>query len=99
MLDPRTLAAIVGMAVATYACRAGGYWLFSKISPSPFVRAVLTYLPGTLFVSYVAPAMAVGGLQQWVGGAATIAAMLATGSIAWAIGLGTGAAWVVWALQ
>jgi uncharacterized membrane protein len=98
-LDPQTLAAIVGMALATYACRAGGYWLFSQVSPTPFVRAVLSYLPGTLFVAYVAPAMVVGGAQQWIGAAATIAAMLATGSIAWAIGAGTGAAWIVWALQ
>ncbi len=94
-----TLAAIVGMTVATYACRAGGYWLFRQVRPSPLLRAVLAYIPGTLFVSYVAPALAGGGLPQWVGAAATLGAMLATGNFAVAIFGGTAAAWLVWALR
>lgn len=98
-LHVATLAAIAGMAVATYVCRAGGYWLFRQIRPSPLLRAVLAYIPGTLFVSYVAPALASGGLQQWVGAAATLALMAATGSFAGAIFGGTAAAWLVWSLR
>jgi uncharacterized membrane protein len=97
-LDPWTLAAILGMTVATYVCRGGGYWLFSKIRPTPLLRAVLAYIPGTLFVSYVAPGLAAGGVQQWVGAAATLALMMWTRSFAGAIFGGTAAAWVVWSL-
>ena len=95
-LDPWVLAAIGAMALATYLTRAGGYWLFRVISPPPVIRAMLGYIPGTLFVSYVVPALALGGLQQWVGAAATLAMMLATRNLALAILGGTSAAAVVW---
>ena len=96
-LDPWVLAAIAAMAVATLVTRAGGYLLFRAFSPPPAVRAMLGYIPGTLFVSYVAPALAAGGLQQWVGALATVAVMLATRNLAVAILGGTAAAGVVWA--
>ncbi len=98
-LDPWILAAILGMTATTYLCRAGGYWLFRQIRPTPLLRAILAYIPGTLFVSYVAPALVGGGLQQWVGGAATVALALATRSFAGAIFGGTAAAWLVWTLR
>jgi len=96
-LDPWVLAAIGAMALATYLTRAGGYWLFRVISPPPVVQAMLGYIPGTLFVSYVVPALVVGGVQQWVGAAATLAVMLTTRNLALAILGGTAAAAVVWA--
>lgn len=92
-LDPRTLAAILGMALAAFACRAGGYWLFRRVRPSPLLRDLLVYIPGTLFVSYVVPALVAGGALQWVGAAATLAIMAATRSMGWAVILGTAAAW------
>ena len=98
-LDPWVLAAIGAMALATYLTRAGGYLLFRAISPPPVVRAMLGYIPGTLFVSYVVPALVVGGVQQWVGAAATLAVMLATRNLALAILGGTAAAGAVWALS
>lgn len=97
-LDPWVLAAIAAMAVATLLTRAGGYLLFRAFRPPPIVRAMLGYIPGTLFVSYVAPALATGGVQQWVGAAATVAVMLATRNLALAILGGTAAAGVVWAI-
>lgn len=96
-LDPWVLAAIAAMAAATFATRAGGYLLFRAFSPPPVVRAMLGYVPGTLFVSYVAPALAAGGVQHWVGALATVAVMLATRNLALAILGGTAAAGVVWA--
>jgi uncharacterized membrane protein len=98
-LDPWTLAAIAGMALATFACRAGGYWLFRQVRPSRGARAMLGYLPGALFVSYVIPALAVGGWLQWVGAAATLAIMLKTRNLSYAILGGTAAAWAVWSLH
>ena len=96
-LDPWVLAAIAAMALATYTTRAGGYLLFRSLDPPPLVRAMLGYVPGTLFVSYVVPALASGGLQQWAGATATLATMLATRNMALAILGGTGTAWLVWA--
>ena len=61
MTDRNTLLAIAGMALGTYACRAGGYWLFRQIRPSPFVRDMLGYLPGTLFMGFIVPALLAGG--------------------------------------
>lgn len=97
-LDPATVLAIAGMAVATYLCRAGGYALFRRAPPTPLTRAVLGYLPGAMFVAYVVPLLARGGPQQWAGAAATLAAMAATRSIGWAIAAGVAAAWAVWLL-
>ena len=95
-LDGVTLAAILGMTVATYLCRAGGYWLFRQITPTPFIRRVLVYVPGTLFVGYVAPALVDGGLQQWMGALATLVVMVWFRSLPWSIVAGTAAAWAVW---
>ena len=97
-LDPWVLAAIAAMAVAAFMTRAGGYLLFRAFRPPPVMRAMLGYIPGTLFISYVAPALATGGVQQWVGAAATVAVMLATRNLTLAILGGTAAAGVVWAV-
>jgi uncharacterized membrane protein len=97
-LDPFVLAAIAAMAAVTYMWRAGGYWVFRQIRPSPLLRAVLAHVTGTLFVSFVTPALLAGGLQNWAGAAATVAVMVATGSVPAAIFAGTGTAWAAWAL-
>lgn len=97
-LDPAVLLAILAMAATTYLDRGGGYWLFRQIRPSPFLRSVLSYVPGTLFVSYVVPALVEGGSKTWAGAAATVAAMLLTRSMSAAILAGTAAAWAVWSL-
>ena len=96
--DRWTLATIIAMALATYACRGGGYWLFRQIRPSAGVRAALSYVPGALFVSYVVPALAAGGPQQWAGAAVTAGVMVATGNLFLAILGGTAAAGAVWGL-
>lgn len=98
-LDPWTLLAILTMTVATYACRGGGYWLFRQITPSKLVRSVLAYVPGTLFVSFVVPAIVQGGLQPMAGAAGTVAVMLATRNLALSIAAGVGACWAVWAFK
>lgn len=91
--DPWTLAAIAAMTVATLACRAGGYLVFRSITPSPLVRDVLAFIPGTLFMAYVAPAVVHGGPAQAVAAAVTAAVMVGTRSIPWALVAGIGAAW------
>ena len=90
--------AILGMAIASYACRAGGYWLFSRIEPSAALRNGLGYVPGALFLSYVVPALVAGGPKEWVGAAATALAVWITGSLVWPIFIGVAAVWLVWLL-
>jgi uncharacterized membrane protein len=96
--DPWTLAAIVAMAVVTYACRGGGYVVFRHFAPGPRLRAVLDALPGSLFVAYVVPALASGRVPQWAGAVVTVGVMVATRSLVASIALGTAVAWIVWSL-
>ena len=98
-LSLATLAAILAMTVATYACRAGGYLLFTRIRPTPFLRSVMSYIPGGIFMSYVTPALVHGGLPSWVGAAVTVGIMAATRNLAIGILLGTAATWSVWLLR
>ena len=95
-MDPTTILAILGMSAATFACRFGGYWVFRRIRPTPGLRLALGFIPGTLFVSYVVPALVAGSALQWVGAAATVALMVRTGNLSLAILGGTAAAWAWW---
>ena len=96
-LDPYVLAAILAMSAATYATRAGGYLLFRSVRPGEGARRLLGYIPGTLFIAYVAPALADGGPPQWAGAVAAVAIMVATRQMSAAILGGTATAWAVWA--
>ncbi len=61
------------------------------------MRALLGYIPGTLFMAYVAPALAQGRLPEWVGAVAAVGIMLLTRQMSAAILGGTAVAWAVWA--
>ena len=95
-LDPWVLAAILAMALVTYATRAGGYVLFRVAKPPQIVRDMLAYVPGALFISYVVPTLAAGGAKQWVGAAATLFVIVVARSLTLAILCGTGAAWLIY---
>jgi uncharacterized membrane protein len=98
MTDHSVAWALTGMTVATYGCRAGGYWLFRRIPPKPWLRDLLGYVPGTLFIGYVVPGIIAGGWPDIAGAAATILAMAASGNFAAAIAAGAAVAWGVWLL-
>ncbi|MBU8540762.1 AzlD domain-containing protein [Roseomonas tokyonensis] len=87
------LLAILGMALVTYASRAGGYAVLRAVRPPPFVQALLRHLPGCLFVAYVTPPLLAGGPPAWAGAVVVIALQLATRNMAAAILAGVGAAW------
>lgn len=53
---------ILGMALATYATRAGGPWLMRRIAISPRIERWLRHVPGALLVAIVAPGIVTGGL-------------------------------------
>ena len=46
---------ILGMALVTYATRAGGFWLMGLVTPSPRIEAWLKQIPGAVLVAIIAP--------------------------------------------
>lgn len=89
------LLAILGMALATYLCRAGGYALFRAVRPPRFVEVMLQHLPGPIFVAYVAPALATHGSKGFLAALAVVAAQAATRNLAAAIAAGVAAIWLL----
>jgi uncharacterized membrane protein len=94
-----TLLTIVSMALVTYLCRGGGYWLFRQLKPSPALQSVLSYIPGALFVSFIVPAVMAGEMKEWIGACVALVTARYTNSIVWPIVTGTAAAWLVWSLN
>ena len=90
------LAAILGMALVTYATRAGGRWLMGRVKPTPRVEAGLRHLPGAVLISIVAPAALSAGPTGLAALAATVLVARRTGSLLLALAAGVG---VVWALR
>lgn len=93
--DAATLAAILGMAAASFAVRASGYLVLRRVQPGPFLRAFLSHLPGAIFIAFAAPAVARAGLAGLVGAAATLVVMAATRSATLALLAGVAAFWAV----
>lgn len=89
------LLAILGMALATYLCRAGGYALFRALRPPRFVEVTLQHLPGPIFVAYVAPALAMQGVKGFVAAALVVVAQAATRNLGAAIATGVAAMWLL----
>ena len=73
---PGPLVAILAMAVATYAMRAGGFWLMSHVTPTPRLRRMLETLPGSVMVATVLPIVLRDGLAAVLAIAAAGAMML-----------------------
>lgn len=59
-LTPANLAAILAMAVATYATRVAGLWLAGRIPQGGRARAALDALPVAVLVAVIAPGAAAG---------------------------------------
>jgi uncharacterized membrane protein len=87
------LAAILGMALATYALRAGGYAILRASKPSRFAQAMLNHLPGCIFVAFALPALAAWGWRGGVAALAVLAVMARTRSYVAAIGAGVAVVW------
>lgn len=67
MTDPSFLGLIAALTVASYACRAGGFWLMRFINVTPRVEAALRAAPLSVMVGVVAPAALRGGVAELVG--------------------------------
>jgi len=83
-----TAIAILGMAVVSFACRAGGFWAMRYVPLSLRVRAWLSGIPMAVMGAVLAPAIARGGPPEWAGFAVTFLAMKTTGNDLVAVGAG-----------
>ena len=85
-VDPANLAAILGMAIATYATRIAGLWLLRVLRPGPILASALDAMPVAVLTAVIAPSLAKGGVPDLIAGAITVVAamrlpLLATVSI------------------
>lgn len=87
--------AILGMAIATYICRAGGYAVLRAVRPPRFVQQMLQHLPGCIFVAFLTPALARGGAETWLAAALTLAMQIAFRKLAISIAAGVAALWLM----
>ena len=91
--------AIILMALATYATRAGGLWLASRFDLSERAGAWLDQIPGAILVSLVAPVVLTGGIAEALAAIAVLIVALRTGSLPAAMLTGVGAVVVLRALE
>lgn len=59
------LLAILGMALVTYAIRAGGLAVANRLPRDGFVAAWMRHLPSAVLAALVAPALVNGGPDEW----------------------------------
>jgi uncharacterized membrane protein len=90
-VDSLTLLAIVLMALVTYATRAGGLWLASRLHLSERAEVFLEQIPGAILVSLVAPVVLTGGPAAWISAAFVALVAWRTGSLLGAMVVGVGA--------
>ncbi len=69
-MSPEALVTIVGMALVTFAIRAGGFLVAGRLPETGFVAAWLRHIPGAVLAALVAPAVAGGGPAEWTAAAA-----------------------------
>ena len=58
---------LLALAMAAYACRAGGFWLMRFIEVTPRVEAAMRAAPPAVMIGVVAPAALHGGIPELAG--------------------------------
>jgi len=90
-IELEALLAIFGMAVVTYATRAGGLWLMGRVTLSKRVETWLQYIPGSVLVAIVAPGIFSGGPLALIAAIVTVLVAARTGSLPLAMLIGVSA--------
>lgn len=87
MFDSSVIAVstILGMAIATYATRIGGYWMLGQFEATERFHTWLGYIPTAVFVSLIAPEIARGGPPEWTAGLAVLLIAVRTGNLLYAM--------------
>jgi uncharacterized membrane protein len=76
-----TLITILGMALVTYATRAGGFWLMGLVTPSPRIEAWLRQIPGAVLVAIIAPTVLASSLAETLAALATVLLAIRTKNV------------------
>ena len=71
---------MLALALASYACRVGGFWLMRFVTVTPRLRATLAAAPLAVMLGIVTPVALRGGVAEWIGLVATFVAMRLTRS-------------------
>lgn len=66
---------LVAVTLASFVCRAGGFWLMRFVVVTPRVQAALKAAPLAVMVGIVVPAAVRGGTPEWLGLAAAALVM------------------------
>ena len=90
-----TLITILGMALATYATRAGGFWLMGLVTPSPRIEAWLKQIPGAVLVAIIAPTVLASSLAETLAALATVLVAIRTKNVLIAMVVGVAAVWLL----
>jgi uncharacterized membrane protein len=76
-----TLITIVGMALVTFATRAGGFWLMGLFTPSPRIEAWLKQIPGAVLVAIIAPTVLASSVAETLAAVATVLVAIRTKNV------------------
>jgi uncharacterized membrane protein len=94
-IEPPVLAIIVGMALVTYATRAGGLWLMGHLRLSARFTAALRHIPGAVLISIIAPIGLGRGPAETLATLATILVAIRTRNLLLAMITGVGLVWIL----
>lgn len=70
-MPAEAIIAILGMAAVTYAIRAGGFILATRLPSTGFIASWMKHLPGAVLASLIAPAIIAGGAAEAIAAVAT----------------------------
>lgn len=93
-MTPEAFLAIAGMALVTYAVRAGGFLLSARIPRQGFAAAWLRHLPGAMLAAIVAPTALTGGPAESAASILTVVTAALTRNLFMAMAVGVIAVWV-----
>lgn len=71
LTSPEAILAIVGMALVTFAVKAGGLLLANRLPRQGFAADWLRHVPGAVLASLIAPALVTGTPAEAIAAAAT----------------------------
>ena len=76
-----TILTILGMALVTYATRAGGFWLMGLVTPSPRIETWLKQIPGAVLVAIIAPTVLASSVAETLAAVATVLVAIRTKNV------------------
>lgn len=86
--SPEALIAILGMAMVSFAVKAGGLLLANRLPTDGFAAAWLRHIPGAVLAALVAPALVTGSPAEIIAAAATALVYVVTRNLLAAMAAG-----------